>query len=221
MNFFKDIDCAIFDLDGTLVKSLDAWNRVDDIFMRRRGMDTPKGFYDKVAPMNLVEAADYVKAEYGIQESRQEIIDEWLFLLAQQYESGVEMVEGAREFLRKLHQSGTKIALATAAPPQLYRPCLERFGVLDYFCAFASTEEVSRKKGFPDVYLLAAQRAGVSPERCCVFEDIYIGCMGAKAAGMRCIGILEEHSRGDWQRMSEVCNCVIRDYTELLNRDKY
>ena len=93
MIHFDDIDCAIFDLDGTLVKSLDAWNRVDDIFMRRRGMDTPDGFYEKVAPMNLTEAADYVKAEYGIQESPREIIDEWLYLLGQQYENGVEMVE--------------------------------------------------------------------------------------------------------------------------------
>lgn len=221
MNFFDDIDCAIFDLDGTLVKSLDAWNRVDDVFMRRRGMCTPDGFYEKVAPMNLVEAADYVKAEYGIKESRQEIIDEWLYLLEQEYESGVEMVAGAQDFLRYLHESGVKIALATAARPELYRPCLERFGVLDCFCAFASTEEVSRKKGFPDVYLLAAQRAGASPEHCCVFEDIYLGCIGAKAAGMKCIGILEEHSLKDWQRMSKVCEGVIRDYTGLLSRYRH
>ncbi|MBR5121280.1 MAG: HAD family phosphatase, partial [Oscillospiraceae bacterium] len=76
--------------------------------------------------------------------------------------------------------------------------------------------EVARKKGFPDVYLLAAERCGAKPEECAVFEDIYLGCVGAKAGNMYTIGILEEHSKPDWEKIKETADETWADYRHLL-----
>ncbi len=216
MNFLKDISCAIFDLDGTLIQSISTWRHVDMHFMEKRGLPIPDDFYDRVSAMNLAQAADYVIAECGVKSTRDEVMNEWLSMLEYEYSEIIPMVDGAKEFITALHSAGVKIALATASRPELYHPCLERHGVAEFFDAFVTTAEVERQKGYPDIYLLAAEKVGVNPDKCAVFEDIYPGCIGAKAAGMYCVGVLEEHSRDDWDDMTKICDMVIRDYTELL-----
>lgn len=216
MNFYKDISCAIFDLDGTLVESISAWREVDINFMKRRNLPIPDDFYDRVSTLNFSQAADYVISECGVTDPKEVVMNEWLEELEYDYANVIGMVAGAKEFITRLHQSGVKIALATASRPELFKPCLERHGVLDLFDVFVTTDEVKRKKGFPDVYLLAAEKAGVSdPSKCAVFEDIYLGCVGAKAANMYTVGVLEEHSKDDWDKMKGVCDLVIRDYMGL------
>lgn len=216
MNLYKDADCVIFDLDGTLIKSIDVWREVDIKFMEKRGLPVPEGFYAKVSSMNFSQAADYVIAECGVTDSKESIMEEWFSMVEYEYANTIEMVGGAKEFITALKKSGVKTALATASLPKLYVPCLERHGVLKHFDAFVTTDEVKRKKGFPDIYLLAAEKVGVKPERCVVFEDILAGCIGAKAANMTCIGILEEHSQTDWDRMKELCDDVAVDFKKYL-----
>ena len=215
-NLYKDIKCAIFDLDGTLIKSIGAWRDVDIKFMEKRNLPIPEDFYEKVKVMNFPQAADYVINECGVTDTKEAVMEEWLTMIQHEYAEVVDMVEGAKQFLQRLHQNGVKIALATASREELYKPCLERHGVYDLFDAFVTTDEVARKKGFPDVYLLAAERCGAKPEECAVFEDIYLGCVGAKAGNMYTIGILEEHSKPDWDKIKETADETWTDYRHLL-----
>ncbi len=216
MNFYKDLECAIFDLDGTLVNSIDTWRIVDEIFMQRRNLPIPEDFYDRVSTLNMRQAADYVIAECGVKNTPDEVIAEWLELLEYEYGEVITMVDGAYEFLHKLKENGVKLALATASHRELFEPCLKRHGVYHLFDAFVTTDEVKRRKGFPDVYLLAAKKVGANPEKCCVFEDIYLGSVGAKAGNMHCVAILEEHSRDDWDDIKRVADMVIYNYNEIL-----
>ena len=66
---------------------------------------------------------------------------------------------------------------------------LELAGIADCFRATVSSEEVARGKPAPDVYLEAARRLGVAPERCAAVEDSHAGIRSAKAAGMRVVAI--------------------------------
>ncbi len=216
MNFYKDIECAIFDLDGTLIKSDEAWRHVDELFMAKRGLLIPDDFYDKVSTMNLSQAAEYVISECGVADSKESVIQEWLAMVRHEYASVIPMIGGAKEFLQCLKKSGVKIALATASSPELYLPCLKRHGVLTLFDGFSTTSEINRKKGCPDIYLHAANKVGARAEKCAVFEDIYLGCVGAKAAKMYCVGVLEEHGSGDAGKFLSVCDMVIKNFYDIL-----
>jgi beta-phosphoglucomutase-like phosphatase (HAD superfamily) len=66
---------------------------------------------------------------------------------------------------------------------------LELSGLGRFFQATVSSEEVSRGKPAPDVYLEAAKRLGVTPEACAAVEDSHNGIRSAKAAGMRVLAI--------------------------------
>ncbi len=216
MNFYTDFDCIIFDFDGTLVKSPEAWHQVDIDFMKQRGLPLPEDFYERVGVMNLDQAADYVIEECGVTEPKEQVIGCWINMMKDNYAHHIPEVAGACEFLRKLHSKGIKLCLATAAGKEFYEPCLKRLGVYELFECLVTTEEVSRKKGFPDVYLLACEKVGVSPDRCCVFEDILAGVKGAKLGNLACVGILDECSYGDHEKMRELADMCLYDYTQLI-----
>lgn len=178
-------DAAIFDLDGTLLDSMYVWHHIDDVYFARRGMKTPPDYGRALAGLSYRESAEYTKARFGFPEPWEEIVQEWTNLAREEYAERVPLKKGAREYLTFLKAAGVKLAVATALPEYLYRPCLEHLGVLDMFEALCSTDETGgRGKKNGEVFLLAASRLGMEPERCAVFEDTLEGLRGAKKAGM-------------------------------------
>lgn len=91
--------------------------------------------------------------------------------------------------MRRLHQEGWFQAVASAAPRANIDAVLESLSTTSVFQAIVSAEDVHRGKPDPEVYLLAASRLGVAPERCIVVEDAIAGIEGARRAGMRSIGV--------------------------------
>jgi beta-phosphoglucomutase-like phosphatase (HAD superfamily) len=81
------------------------------------------------------------------------------------------------------------LALASSSNRAIFEEVLDLAGIADFFAATVSSEEVARGKPAPDVYLEAAGRLGVAPERCAAVEDSHSGIRSAHAAGMRVIAI--------------------------------
>ena len=102
-------------------------------------------------------------------------------------------------------------------PPGLFRPCLEHRGIEGLFDALLSVEDAGgRGKLSGKVFALAAERLGVEPRDCVVFEDVYEGVAGARKAGMRAVLVYDEasaHRHGETEALVER---VIHDFTELL-----
>ena len=97
---------------------------------------------------------------------------------------------GAREFINKCKSRGLKLAVASAADKVKVDINL---GILDLpagtFDAVVNGLDVEKKKPDPEIFLLAANRLGVSPSDCLVVEDAVNGVAAARAAGSRCLGI--------------------------------
>jgi HAD superfamily hydrolase (TIGR01509 family) len=103
--------------------------------------------------------------------------------------NGMPPLPGVAKWLRELHEQGWFQAIASAAPRANVDVILEALGAADYFQAIVSAEDVHIGKPDPEVYLVAAARAGASPDRCIVVEDAKAGIEGARRAGMRSIGV--------------------------------
>lgn len=212
----KPFRAAIFDLDGTLIDSLHIWEKLDEEFLRKRGFAVPEGYCEKIATMGFLDAAQYAKQIFGFPEPAEEIVREWNQMAAYAYGNEVKMKPHAREYLQKLQRDGIILGVATALPKRLYTPVLENNGVLSWFQAITSGDEVSRGKGFPDIYLKTAEKLGVSPKDCVVFEDILPGLQGAIAAGMQTVGVYDACSGGSEKEMRRLSDAYIYDFKELL-----
>ena len=208
-----DIKGAIFDLDGTLFDSMEFWSHLDERFLKRHGVaSVPDDYMLEIAHLGAEETAIYTQKRFGLDMSPEEMMREWHDEAVVYYSDSVQLKPGAEEYLAKLKNEGVKLAVATANSRDLYMPALERLGLTGYFDAYAEVAEVGRKKGFPDIYELAAERLGVKPAECAVFEDIYVALTGAKAGGFRVVGVYDESSERDMDLILGITDAFVESF---------
>ncbi len=208
---------VIFDLDGTLIESGDVWTQIDIDFLGKRGFAVPENYGKAVSAMDFRQAAVYTKELFSLPETIEEIAAEWRDMAIWHYTNDIEPVKGAPEFVRKLHSKGIKLALATASSRELYEPVLKRCGIYDCFDFFATTEQVERGKGFPDIYLLAAELLGLKPGECAVFEDIPEGVGAAKQGGFRVYARLDPKRRADHVVLRQSADSCFDTYIDIMS----
>ena len=106
---------AIFDLDGTLLDSLYVWRKVDERFFGVRRIEVPGDYSRAVSGMSFGETVAYTIQRFGLKETPEEVIAEWLKLAREEYAERVRLVEGARGYLRMLKRAGVSACPADAA----------------------------------------------------------------------------------------------------------
>ena len=210
-----DFDAAIFDLDGTIADSNKVWEKIDRKFLQSRGKILPDKELKRMAAMTYEECAEFIRTK-GIEMSVGEIKKEFNTMAVYEYRNNIFPKEGAPEFLRFLKAKGKFIALATASPRELYEPFLCHNCMYSFFDCFVTTDEAGRSKDYPDVYLLAASKLGVSPDCCAVFEDLLAGIVSARDAGMYTIGVYDKYSEEDIISIRDTADRFIMDFSEMM-----
>ncbi|MDO4300698.1 MAG: HAD family phosphatase [Clostridia bacterium] len=208
---------VIFDFDGTIADSTYVWKKVDEDFFRARGMAVPRDYVDAISTMSFVNGAVYTKEKYNLPETVEDIMAEWNVHALEEYANNVRLKPYAREYIASIKNRGMKIGLATASSPEFYLPVLEREGIVSWFDAFADGTSGVRNKDFPDIYLLCAEKLGIGPEHCMVYEDIIKGIKSAKAAGMKVTAVYDEGSKSKWPETKACADHFLLSFGEILN----
>lgn len=179
------IEGVIFDLDGTLLDSTWVWSQIDTDFLKKRGFEVPKDYSTAIMAMGFEEVAKYTIKRFLLQETKEDVMAEWDAMARDAYAHDVKLKKGVKELLLWLKKQDIKMAVATSNSASLFEPCLKNLGIYDWFHSFTETGDVKRGKEFPDVYLKAAEKMGVNPGNCFVFEDILPAVLGAKKVVFR------------------------------------
>jgi HAD superfamily hydrolase (TIGR01509 family) len=138
--------------------------------------------------MSSGEWSRYVHDELGSPLSPEEI-NAWVLAEVQRrYREHLPLIPGAVDAVHRV-AARFPLGLASSSNREVIDLVLEDAGIADAFAATVSSEEVGRGKPAPDVYVEAARRIGVAPERCWAVEDSSNGVRSAAAAGMRVIAI--------------------------------
>ena len=215
-NWLKNIEGAVFDLDGTLLDSSWVWEKVDEKFLGDRGFQVPEDYVDEISPLGAERAAVYTIERFGLNEDKDDIVREWIEMAKKEYATEVVCKPYAKEFLEELHKLNIKMAVATSSDRELFMKTLEREGILKYFQKIVTVDEVERGKGYPDIYEEAARRIKVNPHKCLVFEDILAGVTGASLGEFNVVAVFDEKSKHNWEKIKSISKYSINDYKELL-----
>jgi HAD superfamily hydrolase (TIGR01509 family) len=182
------IEAVIFDLDGVLVQSEELWDAARRELAAAAGIEWPEGATDAMMGMSSREWSRYVHEEIGVPDPPEEINRRVLEWVEARYRSDLPWIPGAREAVRRMG-ARFPLGLATSSNREIIDLVVEVGGFEDLIRVTVSSEEVERGKPAPDVYLEAARRMGVDPERTAAIEDSTNGLLAANAAGMRVIAI--------------------------------
>lgn len=207
-----DFKAAIFDLDGTLLNSMDVWEEIDIKFLHKRGLAVPDNYVIEICARSFEEAARYTIDLFGLTESVEEIITEWNAMAAYEYAQNVRLAPFAADYLMQLKNMGIRLAVATGLPKELYYPCLENNGIISLFDALCSTEQVARGKEYPDIFQFTAKALGVAPNECIVFEDVLPAVKSAKQSGMIVYGVYDKYSLNNRLEIKTIADGYIMDF---------
>ncbi|WP_455538059.1 HAD family hydrolase [Terrisporobacter sp.] len=211
-----DFKCAVFDLDGTIIDSMDVWEKIDVGFFAKRNLNMPNDYMEKINNMSFEESAKYTIKRFNLNEGEIDLIEEWNEMAVYEYTHNIKLKPNVKAYLEKLKENNIKIALATASPKELYEPVLKNNKIFDYFDAFTSLEEVKKNKSYPDIYLLAAKKLKVNPRDCVGFEDILVGIKNMKKINFKVVGVYDKHSSNEIEDIKKNCDKFIYDFKELL-----
>ncbi len=189
-----NIKGLIFDLDGTLALSQQYHVQAFAEVFKRHGLTYTAEDDGRYAGKGSHCTFPEFFAEHGMKitpeqveqysKEKKEIYDR---LIA---DATIQLVPGEKNFLENMKSRGMKMIVATGNKIDAAKLILSKIGILEFFQEIVTNSEVKHSKPFPDIFLKAAEKIGLKPEECVVFEDAVNGVQAAKSGHIRCIALL-------------------------------
>jgi len=182
------ISAVVFDLDGVLIESEQLWDEARRKVVAEHDGTWRDGATAAMQGMSSPEWSSYLGNELGVDLPPDRIVALVIEHLFARYDRGLPLVPGATEAVRRIGRRWP-LALASSANRVVIDKVLTVAGLGDAFQVTVSSEEVSRGKPAPDVYLEAVRRLGHPPSDCAAVEDSANGIRSAVAAGLHVVAV--------------------------------
>ena len=206
----------IFDLDGTLIDSMGMWYDIDRRFLAENGVtDPPAGISWKIKQMTIETAAEFMISEFGLGLTLVQVIRRIEELVREEYEHNIPLKRGAVELLDFLDMRSIPYGVATATYKGLAVAAMKRCGVLDRMKFLLTDKEYPNGKGFPDIFLGAAELLGISPAEALVVEDSLHCIETAESAGFLTAAVYEETAALEWEQIKAASDYSFMELGEL------
>lgn len=209
-----DKQCAIFDMDGTLIDSMLFWKNLASEYLTSKGVtNIPSNILERIKPMTMSESAALFIQEFGLTGDPEA---EMNAMMDEHYRNDIPLKLGVREYLQMLHQKGVRMCVASATAEHLMESCLTRLGVRNLFEFLLSCETVGAGKRSPLVYHVSAQRLNAKPEEIAVYEDALYAVQTAKDAGYYVVGVYDDSAAKHWKIIEAHANEIILNWEDTL-----
>jgi beta-phosphoglucomutase len=208
---------AIFDMDGVLVDNIAqhaaAWKQLGKEMGQEVSDEDVKRLFGKRNPeiLQALTGRPLSPPELDTYGRRKEEL--YRSIMA----PDLKLVPGLVELLAELRERGVKTAVATSGPPENVDFVLQGLGLERSFDAIVTGPEAPRSKPDPGIFLMAAERLGLSPADCVVFEDSPVGLEAARAAGSLRVAVATTHRPSELRRYRP--GLVIQDFTAVKLED--
>ena len=127
----------------------------------------------------------------------------------------LELIDGLNNFLMIASNQNKLMAIGSAAINENINFVIDNLNIRHHFAAIVSANDVEKSKPHPETFLKCAEKLGLHPNDCIVFEDTPKGVECALNAGMKTIVILGEHEQHEFAHFDNVIECI-KEYSQLV-----
>ncbi len=182
------LDAVLFDLDGVLLDSEEAWDAARQAVVAETGGRWRPEATTAMMGMSAAEWSRYLRDQLAVPLEPEEINRRVIAHLLAGYARDLPLLPGAVNAVRRLG-ARWPLGLASSANRPVIDAVLKASGLGACFATTVSGDEVDRGKPAPDIYLAAATNLGIAPARAAAVEDSTNGLRAAAAAGMVVVAI--------------------------------
>lgn len=205
---------AIFDLDGTLLDSMPFWENLGSEYLKAKGINPPKNINEILKTMSLNQAAEYLKKEYFISGSEDEIIKEFIGLIESQYRLKVRFKTAVLPFLHRLYKENVRMCIATATDHELAKAALDRLNAAKYFDFIFTCSESGMGKDTPEFFLKALELLDTPIHETIVFEDALYAIKSAKEAGLSVVAVYDKSSCEEQDEIKAIADIYLNSFED-------
>lgn len=206
----------LFDMDGTLVRSMDAWASAMTRILDEENISQPEGLIRTITPLGYWGTARFYIHELGLQDSEDHLVQRMLNYAIYEYTHNVPAKPGVAEYVRQLKAQGFHCSVLTASPHETTDVCLKRNGLYDLFDNIWSSDDFGLPKSGSEIYHRAAERLGCTIDDMIFFDDNLLALTAAKNAGLEVVGVHDKFSDNDRKAIMALVDRYIESFTELL-----
>lgn len=181
---------VVFDNDGLLLDTEEAWTRAEKVLFGRRGRTFTMEHKRSLIGSSRAVAAAKLEEMLDRPGEGEPLMDELHELVMEEVRKGVAPRPGALDLLEALERAGVPVGLASNSPRAFVQRSLAAAGLLNgHFGVIVAADEVERPKPAPDIYLAACRALDADPQRSAALEDSPSGVAAGIAAGMFVVGV--------------------------------
>lgn len=211
----KDIQGAIFDIDGVLLDSMEIWTDLGERYLQSLDICPKAGLSEILFSMSMEQGASYLKEHYHLHQSEEQVMEGLRDLLRDFYFYEVNAKPGARQLMERFKARGIKMTAATSSPRIHVEKALARNGLLSYLDRIFTNAEIGSGKDCPQIYYAASLFMKTSPAHTIVLEDSLYALKTAAGAGFYTVGVYDAKGEPDQKGLKEASDLYIHQLDEL------
>lgn len=207
------LKAAVFDFDGTLFQSNSVWVSAGERFFESIGITPKANLQEEIRTMSLYQSACYIRKEYGLSQTVEEIMEGINRTVENCYFHEVQPKQGAISFLRELKAADIRMCIATATDRYQIEAALKRCNMLDFFEEIFTCSEIGHGKDEPIIFRRAMEYLGSDRSNTVIFEDALHAIQTAKADGFLTVGISDPYIQ-EQESVQSLCHCYLTDFSQ-------
>ena len=214
-HFYDGASGILFDCDGTLLNTMDVWNKTEEALFALATEPFTHEQLDEIRSVPIERGAELFHA-HGVAESPQGVLDFLDTMLMDFYANQAEALPGVNELLAQIENAHIPCVVVTSSPLRYVEAGLACAGITFPFAGIVTTDEVGMAKSDPAIYRHALSLIDAQVETSWGVDDALYAVRTMNACGLRTVGTYECDETATFEQLEAEATIAVRSLEELL-----